>query len=253
LTSDLANKTTIVVGASRGLGRGIATAFAEAGAPVVAVARTPSALAVLADGTGCIEPEVADAGDATVAASLFDWYEPEVVVLVAGATPHMRPLQQQTWETFSVNWQTDVRIAFHWLREALLKPLRPGSRVVVFSSGAVLNPNGSPLSGGYAGAKATQRFITAYAHEEAGRAGLDITFTTVLPQFAPQTDLGRTAVQAYAAHSGLSVDDFLDQQLFPRLTPEIAGAAVVELVRADAADVNAAYVLNGAGLQEPSP
>jgi len=75
------------------------------------------------------------------------------------------------------------RITFQWLREALLKPLRPGSRVVVVSSGAALR--GSPLSGGYAGAKATQRFITAYAQEEANRAGLEITFTTVLPQFAP--------------------------------------------------------------------
>jgi predicted dithiol-disulfide oxidoreductase (DUF899 family) len=28
----------------------------------------------------------------------------------------MRPLQYQTWETFSVNWQTDVTIAFTWLR-----------------------------------------------------------------------------------------------------------------------------------------
>ena len=69
-------------------------------------------------------------------ASLLDRYEPQAVILVAGATPHMRPLQQQTWETFSVNWETDVRIAFHWLREALLKPLPPGSRVVVVSSGA---------------------------------------------------------------------------------------------------------------------
>ena len=30
--SDLSGRTTMVVGASRGLGRGIATAFAEAGA-----------------------------------------------------------------------------------------------------------------------------------------------------------------------------------------------------------------------------
>jgi 3-oxoacyl-[acyl-carrier protein] reductase len=36
--SDLSGRTTIVVGASRGLGRGIARAFAEAGASVVAVA-----------------------------------------------------------------------------------------------------------------------------------------------------------------------------------------------------------------------
>jgi NAD(P)-dependent dehydrogenase (short-subunit alcohol dehydrogenase family) len=128
---------------------------------------------------------VADAGAATVAASLLDRYEPDAVILVAGATPHMRPLQQQTWETFSVNWETDVRIAFHWLREALLKPLRPGGRVVVFSSGAAVSPTGSPLSGGYAGAKATQRFMTGYARNEAERAGLDITFTAVMPYFAP--------------------------------------------------------------------
>jgi 3-oxoacyl-[acyl-carrier protein] reductase len=250
LKSDLTGGTTIVVGASRGLGRGIARSFAQAGAQVVAVARTPSALAVLADETGCIEPEVADAGDATVAAGLLDWYEPDVVILVAGATPHMRPLQHQTWETFSVNWQTDVRIAFHWLREALLKPLGPSSKVIVLSSGAALNPTGSPLSGGYAGAKATQRFITAYAQDEATRSGLDITFSAVLPQFAPQTGIGRRAVQAYAARAGLSVDDFLDQQGFALLTPEIAGTALVELARADRADVAAAYVLNGAGLQE---
>ena len=46
--SDLSGRTTVVVGASRGLGRGIARAFAEAGAPVVAVARTGPALAELA-------------------------------------------------------------------------------------------------------------------------------------------------------------------------------------------------------------
>ena len=105
----------------------------------------------------------------------------------------MRPLQHQTWETFSINWQTDVRIAFDWQREALLKPLRPGSRVVVISSGGALA--GSPLSGGYAGATATQRFMTAYAQDEAQRAGLDITFIALLPQITPLTDLGQPAVR----------------------------------------------------------
>src|SRR5712692_6051969 len=154
--SDLSGKTTVVVGASRGLGRGIARAFAEAGAPVVAVARTGPALAELATTSANIRTEVADAADATVAWSLLDQYEPEVLILVVGANPVMRPLQYQTWETFSVNWHTDVKIAFTWLREALLKPLPPGSRVVVVSSGAAIN--GSPASGGYAGSKATQRF-----------------------------------------------------------------------------------------------
>jgi len=250
--SDLPGRTTIVVGASRGLGRGIATAFAGAGAPVVAVSRTAAAFPEPASGAGTIRPEIADAGDATVAASLLDRYEPMAVILVAGASPHMRPLQQQTWETFSVNWHADVRITFHWLREALLTPLRPGSRVVVVSSGAALNVNGSPLSGGYAGAKATQRFITGYAQDEANRAGLDITFTTVLPRFAPLTGVGRPAVQAYAARAGQSVEDYVEQMgpLAAGVTPEIAGTALVELVQADAASLAPAYMLTGAGLQK---
>src|SRR5215510_12597131 len=122
-TSDLSGKTTIVVGASRGLGRGIATALAEAGASVVAVSRTRARF------PGTITPEIADAADATTAAGVLQRYDPEAVVLVAGATPSIRPLQDQTWETFAVNWESDVRIAFHWLREALSRPLRPGSTV----------------------------------------------------------------------------------------------------------------------------
>ena len=244
---DLSGKTTIVVGASRGLGRGIATAFAEAGARVVAVARTKATFPQPANGAGTIRLEVADASDATVAGSLLDRYEPEAIILVAGASPLPRPLQHHTWETFSVNWHSDVRIAFHWLREALLKPLQPGSRVVVISSGAALA--GSPLSGGYAGAKATQRFITAYAQDEAKRAGLGITFTAVLPRITPLTELGAPAVRAYAARSGQSEEEYL-AQLGEPLTPEVAGAALVELLRADAATVAPGYLLTGDGLHE---
>jgi NAD(P)-dependent dehydrogenase (short-subunit alcohol dehydrogenase family) len=84
IMSDLSGRYTVVVGASRGLGRGIARAFAEAGAPVVALARTGSALAELATTSANIRTEVADA-TATVAWSLLDQYEPEVLILVADA------------------------------------------------------------------------------------------------------------------------------------------------------------------------
>jgi NAD(P)-dependent dehydrogenase (short-subunit alcohol dehydrogenase family) len=246
--SDLTGQTTIVVGASRGLGRGIATALADASSTVIAVSRTPPAPARAPDdGAGAVRLELADAGDPVVPGTLIDRHEPDIVVLVAGAAPLVRPIQHQTWETFSVNWQTDVRIAFHWVREALLRPLAPGSRVVVISSGAALA--GSPLSGGYAGAKATQRFITAYAQDEAARAGLGITFTAVLPRLTPLTELGRPAVRAYAARSGQSEQEYVERFGAP-LTPEGAGAAVVELVVTDEADLAPAYLLTGTGLQK---
>ncbi len=246
MMTDLAGRTTVVVGASRGLGRGIAHAFAEAGAAVVAVARSGPALAELAAASANIRTEVADAADATAAWSLVDQYEPEVLILVAGANPAMRPLQHQTWETFSVNWHTDVKVAFTWLREALLKPLPPGSRVVVVSSGAAIN--GSPASGGYAGAKATQRFIAGYAQDESRRAGLDITFTAVMPRMTPFGDVGRRGVRAYAARGGQTEEAYLNQLGDP-LTPEIAGSALVDLVRSDPATTAPGYVLTGAGLR----
>lgn len=242
-TDSLSDTTTIVVGASRGLGRGIATALADAGAPVIAVSRTT---VETGNGPQAITWEVADAGGPTVAGSLLDRHQPRAVVLVAGATPLMRPLQQQTWESLSVNWHTDVRITFQWVREALLTPMPPGSRVVVISSGAALQ--GSPLSGGYAGAKATQRFLTAYAQDESRRAGLGITFTSVLPRLTPLTELGRPAVKAYAARNGQSEQEYLESFGEP-LTPEIAGAALVELVRTEPDALAPGYLLTGDGLK----
>jgi NAD(P)-dependent dehydrogenase (short-subunit alcohol dehydrogenase family) len=240
--NDLSGKTALVVGASRGLGRGIATAIAEAGASVIAISRSAATFPERG-----IQAVSADASDASVPGSLLDRYDPHLLVLVAGASPLIRPLQHHTWETFSANWHTDVRIAFHWLREALLKPLRPESRVVLISSGAALA--GSPLSGGYAGAKATQRFISGYAQEEADRADLGITFTALLPRITPLTDLGRPAVRAYAARGGQSEEEYV-KQLGEPVSPEGAGSAVVGLVRQDPATVAPAYLLTGSGLKQ---
>ncbi|MGN6871836.1 MAG: SDR family NAD(P)-dependent oxidoreductase [Solirubrobacteraceae bacterium] len=240
-TNDLSNSTTIVVGASRGLGRGIAEVLADNGTPVIAVARSASGLAKVGDDV------VTDATDAAAPGRLIDRYQPRNLVLVAGATPLVRPIQRHTWETFSANWETDVRMTFHWVREALLSPLAPGSRVVIMSSGAALQ--GSPLSGGYAGAKATQRFIAAYAQEEANRDQLDITFTSILPRITPLTELGRPAVEAYAARAGVTQEQYM-QQMGPPVTPEVAGNAVLELLGADQETVGAAYLLTGAGLKE---
>jgi NAD(P)-dependent dehydrogenase (short-subunit alcohol dehydrogenase family) len=242
----LSGTTAIVTGASRGLGRGVAVALAQAGATVVGIARDRGGLSGLHAELGDrVIPVAADAADPVAAGRLIDQYVPRLLVLAAGAAPLSRPLQYQTWQTFSQNWQVDVQQVFHWTREALLRPLAPGSSVIAFSSGAVLA--GSPLSGGYAGAKATIRYIMSYAAEESERSGLAVSFSSVLPQLTHMTDLGAAAVSAYAARAGKDVADFIASR-GPALTPDIAGKAVLDL--ATGAHANAgAYLLSAAGLK----
>jgi NAD(P)-dependent dehydrogenase (short-subunit alcohol dehydrogenase family) len=243
---DLSGTTAIVTGASRGFGRGIAVALHAAGANVVGVARDRAPLDELRAELGdAFTPVAADAADPVAAGNLIDTYQPRVLVLNAGVSPLSRPLQEHTWETFSRPWDVDVRHAFHWTREALLRPLPPGSAVVALSSGAALQ--GSPLSGGYAGAKAAIRFLTGYAADESERNGLGIRFTAVLPQLTPATGLGAAAVAAYAARAGMDVEAYLKDR-GPALTSEQAGASVAALI-GDQAHDQRAYLLTAAGLR----
>ena len=241
----LSGTTAIVTGASRGFGRGIAIALAQAGANVVGVARDRTRLEDLrARLGGGFTPVVADATDPVIAGQLLDEYRPRTLVLNAGATPLPRPLHQHTWQTFSRNWEVDVQHVFGWTREALLRPLEPGSVVIALSSGAALR--GSPLSGGYSGAKAAIRFIAAYAADESGRAALGIRFISVLPQLTSATGLGAAGVAAYAARQGIDVATFLEG-LGPALTPEHAGKAVIDLAAGSGHDHDS-YLLTAAGL-----
>jgi len=247
-TNQLSGTTAVVTGASSGLGRGIATALHEAGAHVVGIARDPAKLASLHGRLGDRFTAVAaDATDPTTAGQLMDAYRPRTLALVAGASPLSRPLHKHTWQTFSRNWEVDVKHAFSWIREALLMPLEPGSTVIAMSSGAAVR--GSPLSGGYAGAKATIRFISSYAQDESERAGLGIRFLSVLPQLTPATELGAIAVAAYAARAGLDEAAYRDQ-LGPELTPETAGKSFVEL--AANAELSGSFMLTAGGLV-PAP
>jgi NAD(P)-dependent dehydrogenase (short-subunit alcohol dehydrogenase family) len=226
-STELTGTTALVTGATRGFGRAIAVALHDAGADVVAVARSAEQLGELrSEFGGSLAIVAADVADPVVAGSLLEQYRPQTLVLNAGAPPLMRPIQHQTWQTFSRNWEVDVAQAFHWIREALLLPLAPQSTVITMSSGAALF--GSPLSGGYAGAKAAIRFITGYAADESARAGLGIRFVSVLPKLTPATDLGAAAVAAYAGRAGTDVGEFV-RQMGPTIGPEHAGKHIAEL------------------------
>jgi NADP-dependent 3-hydroxy acid dehydrogenase YdfG len=244
-THELSGTTALVTGASRGFGRAIAIALSKHGVHVAGVARDHSRLGELhAQLGGTFTPIAADAADPVVAGQLLDKYRPRTLVLNAGAAPLTQPIHRQTWQSFSRNWDVDVQHVFNWTREALLLPLEPGSAVIAVSSAAAVN--GSPLSGGYAGAKAAIRFIASYAAAESGRNALGIRFTSVLPQLTPETDLGAAGVAAYAARQGIDIPAFLER-LGPALTPEQVGTAIIDIATGSADDRDA-YLLTATGL-----
>ena len=248
-TTDLRGTTALVTGASRGFGRAITVALAGAGASVVAVARHAEPLDGLRAEIGpSLTVIAADAADPVVAGTLVDRYRPATLVLNAGAAPLMRPIQNQTWASFSRNWDVDVAQAFHWIRESLLLPLDPGSTVIAMSSGAALF--GSPLSGGYAGAKATVRFLAGYAADESARAGLGIRFVSLLPRLTAATDLGAAAVAAYARRDGVAADAYVGR-LGAAAGPDVLGKHVADLA-SSTEQAAGAYLVTPDGLQELS-
>lgn len=138
------------------------------------------------------------------------------------------PVHKHTWETFSRNWHVDVEQVFSWTREALLRPLAPGSTVIASASGATIA--GSPLSGGYAGAEAAIRFIASCAATESERADLGMTFAALLPQLTPATDLERFGPapcldQVGKAVLDLACDPSLDDTAYLLTTAGLATAA----------------------------
>ena len=244
--TDLAGKTAIVTGGSRGLGRGVVEALADRGARVIAVARDGANLAKMTSEVRGAEACAGDAADEGLAEKLLTRERPDVVVLCAGAAPKLGSLQEQTWEGFNTNWDVDAKSAFVWLRLALRLPMKRGAHVIVVSSGAALG--GSPVSGGYAPAKRAQWFLASYAATESERAGLGLRVHCLLPNLNESTELGRTGIRAYAERAGVTPEAFA-KRFDPQLTPAIMGEGVAELVVSPERFVPLAYRIDGAGLR----
>ena len=160
-------------------------------------------------------------------AALLGEADPDLVVVAAGTRPHMASIEEQSWESFSEPWNVDVKIAFEVGRAVLARPLRPGSTVVIVSRGAAINPSGSPLSGGYAGAKRMQMFLAGYLQRASDARGLGIRFVALAPlQFLVGTRIGEAAAAAYGATVGESPDTYMKSWPAPLAPAGVADAIV---------------------------
>ena len=242
----LTGRNMVVIGGSRGVGRRIVEAGSRNGARVLVVARHEDPLRMLAEEVPGIDILPLDATDGDARARVFAVLRPDILVLCAGAFPPVAPLHQQTWEEFAINWETDVRIAFHFCKAALLGPLPAGSSVVLISSGAAVA--GSPISGGYAGAKRTQIFIASYSQKESDRLGLGLRFMALAPRIMPDTELGKHAVSGYARYLGISEADFVKGMAAPPSATDVA-TAVIGLAPKPEGSTENVFIVSGQGLE----
>jgi NAD(P)-dependent dehydrogenase (short-subunit alcohol dehydrogenase family) len=244
--SALTGKAMVVIGGSRGVGRRITEAGARGGAQVLAVARREAFLRQLAQEVPGVKVLGLDATDEGAPAKVFDVLQPDILIVCAGAFPPAAPLHEQSWREFAVNWETDVKIAFNFCKAALARPLPVGASIILISSGAALG--GSPISGGYAGAKRTQLFIANYSQKESDRLKLGLRFMALAPRIMPDTELGKHAVAGYSSYLGVSAADFIQGMASPPTASDTA-AAVIELAQHPDEFKGKAFIVSGKGLE----
>ncbi len=233
--TELADKTAIVTGASRGIGRAAALALAKAGARVMASGRDAAALdavaAAIRSAGGAAETRICDVADPAAVAELIEatraaFQSVDILVNNAGLIDPIARLADSEPEAWTRAFDVNAKGVYYGLRAALPVMIAQGSGVVVnVSSGAAT----SALEGWshYCSSKAAALALTRCAHLEVAAQGVRVVG---LSPGTVATDMQRS-IKA----SGVNPVSRLDWDA--HIPPEWAGAAIVWLCTDAAADV----------------
>jgi NAD(P)-dependent dehydrogenase (short-subunit alcohol dehydrogenase family) len=227
---NLKGKRVVITGGSQGLGLAMVEALAASGANVTAISRDPANFSAAEQAGAAMI--AGDATDATLMNSVVREEAPDVLILNAGTRLPIKPIDQLSWDEFSIVWNTDVKAGLAGIQAALHTPMKPGSRVLVMSSGAAMvlavpfiAPENLRLSGGYIGAKRMLWFMAHSANTVSRERDLGIHF-----QVIPGTTLGRQVAAACAEVEGISIDEHVMQRYGSILRPAQVGEQVAELL-----------------------
>jgi NAD(P)-dependent dehydrogenase (short-subunit alcohol dehydrogenase family) len=180
--TSLVGRTALVTGASRGIGREIARAFAAHGADVAVVARSAEPLQTLAEeisatGRTCVVI-VADVLEEDAAQRIADEARTglgsiDILVNNAGGNSFMSPvvgMRPSGWrKTMSLN--LDVIFA---LTQAVLPSMTEAQRGSIINVASVAGLRGSPLMAHYGAAKAGLISLTQSLAIETAQAGIRV-------------------------------------------------------------------------------
>ena len=242
---DLTGRVAVVTGASRGIGRAIATRLAAQGATVVAAARGDNAAGTAEEimtAGGKAEAAAVDVSDtatveALVSGTLARHGRIDILVNNAGITKDqlMLRMKRDDWDLVIA---TNLTGTFA-LTQAVLKPMirQKGGRIICISS--VVGQSGNAGQANYAASKAgIIGFAKAVAQEVASR---NITVNVVAPGMV-DTDMTRAITET-------TRDEWASRIPLKRLgTPDDIAAAVCFLASDEAAYITGQVLAVNGGM-----
>jgi len=185
--ASLAGRSVIVTGASKGIGRGIAKRFAEAGCRVIVVARSGEAAKVVAEDIavagGAAIPVTADvgteAGVAAMAAAAVEHFGGiDILCANAGIFPTTR-IGDMSMAEFDEVMATNLRGTFLSVKACLAELTKTGRGRIVITSSITGPMTGQPGFSHYGASKSGQLGFMRSAAIELAAAG--ITVNAILP------------------------------------------------------------------------
>ncbi len=224
----LDGKVALVTGGSRGIGRAIATAFAEAGATVAINARhaepcEEAAAEIIAAG-GAAFAVPGHAGDAAaceavVAEVMRQTGRLDVLVNNAATNPQFGPILDADEGAINKIWDVNVLGPLRLTRHAVAAWMRDhGGSVINMASVAGIRPE--PLTGAYNASKAALITLTRTLARELGPLGIRVN--AIAPGLV-ETKLARYLVETTDVHEHIIGQTALGRHAVP---DEIAGAAL---------------------------
>lgn len=213
----LDDKVVIITGAADGLGRVMATMFAEEGAKLTLAGRRTEMLQTAAGELGdsghqaiAVTTDVTDEGAvaAMVAATVAEYGRVDVMCNNAAQPGKDLYIWEQTLENWNATIAVDVTAAMLCTREVLKQSMleRGSGSIINFSSTAGLE--GIPRKSHYGVAKAGLRILTKVAAKEVGPKGIRVN--CIVPG-GIQTDLLFRYWHRLADEQGVGWEEIRDQ------------------------------------------
>ncbi|MEE9491956.1 MAG: 3-oxoacyl-ACP reductase FabG [Gammaproteobacteria bacterium] len=199
LSQSLNQDVALVTGASRGIGKAIATALGNAGATVIGTATTESGARAIAEyfaagnikGTGMmLNVNDAESIDEVVKAVKEQYSSPTILINNAGITRDnllMRMKQDEWDDVIGTNLGSVYRLS-----KACLRGMMKAKRGRIVSIASVVGATGNPGQANYAAAKAGMVGFSKSLAREIGSRG--ITVNVVAPGFI-DTDMTKALAE----------------------------------------------------------